>query len=160
MAETEQDKMALQVAGQADSGGAKRISVDDDGKVNVVLPNGTNVIGKVRLVTASGDEITDDTQDAAKGYRTKAGLSQSGLKTTSGQIKASAGEVYWLSLSDADALAIQIKDSTEDSGDVPWGIELPADGYAHFIFDPPIECGTGIYLKVVTGTPNVYMGYK
>lgn len=31
------------------------------------LPAGTNILGKVRPVTATGDEVTDDTLDAVKG---------------------------------------------------------------------------------------------
>ena len=125
----------------------------------IVLAAGTNVLGKVRLVTATGDEVTDDTQDAVKSFRTKGGLSFSGLKTSDGQIKSSAGAVYWLSVSDTAAAVIQLNDSTADGGTDLWGTTIPADGYAHFIFDPPIEFATGIYLDVPTGAPDVFIGY-
>jgi hypothetical protein len=36
---------------------------------------------------------------------------------------------------------------------------IPANGYAHFIFDPPIEFATGIYLDVSTATCKVSLGY-
>ena len=92
MAVTDQDKLTPQVAGESKSGGPKRLAVDDDGKTyispeqigevqetptaytllrrlkdlltGVVLAAGTAIIGKIRLVTAIGDEITDDTLDA------------------------------------------------------------------------------------------------
>ncbi len=91
--------------------------------------------------------------------RGKVGLSASGLKTANGQIKASAGAVYWLSVSDTAAAVIQLNDSLDDGGTDLWGTTIPADGYAHFIFDPPLEFDTGIYLDVPTGSPDVYVGY-
>jgi len=94
MAVTDQDKLTPQIAGESDSGGPKRLSVDDDGKINItpnqmgevqetpsqytllrrlkdlltgtILAAGTNVIGKIRLVTSNGDEITNDDSDAVK----------------------------------------------------------------------------------------------
>ncbi|KKN28998.1 hypothetical protein LCGC14_0848640 [marine sediment metagenome] len=112
-----------------------------------------------RSVTATGNETTDDDLDAKKVVRVGGGVSNSGLKTTDGAIKSSAGKVYWLSISDTAAGVIQLNDSLNDSGTDVWGITIPADGYAHFIFDPPLEFGTGIYLDVPTGAPDVYIGY-
>lgn len=123
------------------------------------LPTGTNVIGKVRLVTSSGDEVTDDTSDAIKSFRTKGGISNSGVKSADTTIKASAGDVYWLTVSDTAALAIEINNSTGNGGSDVWALNLPADGYGHFIFDPPIECSAGIYLDVSTGTCKVTIGF-
>lgn len=113
----------------------------------------------VRLETIDHDDAMDDINDCIKARRTTAGLSNSGLKTSDGQIKASAGAVYWLTVSDTATAVIQLNDSTNDGGTDLWGITIPADGYAHFIFDPPIEFATGIYLDVPTGAPDVYVGY-
>ncbi len=110
------------------------------------------------------DNYEDKTEDG-KGrqihpvLRGRAGIISSGVKTADGQIKASAGAVYWLSVSDDAAAVIQLNDSLNDSGTDLWGTTIPADGYAHFIFDPPLEFATGIYLDVPTGAPDVYVGY-
>ena len=52
------------------TGDVEWLKSDDAGaalvKVNAAIPAGTNVVGKIRLVTATGDEITDDTLDAVK----------------------------------------------------------------------------------------------
>ena len=94
-----------------------------------------------------------------KTVREKAGLSNSGLKTSDAAIKASAGAVYWLTISDTAAGVIQLNDSTDDSGTDLWQLTIPADGYAHIIFDPPLEFSVGIFLDVPTGTPDVIIGY-
>lgn len=92
-----------------------------------------------------------------------AGLLSSGIKTADAQIKGSAGAVYWLTVSDdTDALSIELNDSTDDSGSDIWGFDLPAEGYAHFIFDPPLEFSNGIWLDVddADNTCKVTVGYK
>jgi len=67
--------------------------VDSDGHLQVdnlaALPAGSNVIGKIRTVTATGDEITDDTEDALKVRQGKAyngKLSISITSSTSGTV--------------------------------------------------------------------------
>ncbi len=125
----------------------------------IVLAAGSAVIGKVRLVTATGGEITDDTQDDVKTHRGKAGLLNSGVKAADTQIKSGAGAVYWLTVSDTAALALELNDSVGGAGTDLWALDLPASGYAHFIFDPPIEFATGIYLDVSTATCKVTIGY-
>ena len=91
--------------------------------------------------------------------RGNAGLPNSGVLSADKAIKEAAGEVYWLTVSDTAALAIELNDSIDDSGTDKWGFDLPADGYAHFIFDPPIEFSTGIWLDVSTATCKVTVGY-
>ncbi len=125
----------------------------------IVLAAGSAVIGKVRLVTATGDEITDDTQDSLRAFRTKAGLLNSGVKSADAVIKASPGAVYWISVSDTAALLVEIENSATGGGTNVWAVDLPAAAYAHFIFDPPIECAAGIYLDVSTATCKVTIGY-
>jgi len=99
-------------------------------------------------------------QNESFARRSETGLSSSGVKTADAAIKTAAGKVYWITVSDAAAAsAIQINDSTDDSGTDVWSLELPQNGYAHCIFDPPIECSTGIYLDVPTGSPTVVVGY-
>ena len=144
---------ALQIIDNSISGNETQVDIV------AALPTGTNVVGKVRLVTASGDEVTNDTSDAIKSFRTKGGVSNSGVKSADATIKASAGDVYWLTVSDTAALAIEINNSTGNGGTDVWAFDLPAAGYAHFIFDPPIECNAGIYLDVSTGTCKVTVGF-
>lgn len=97
----------------------------------------------------------------AESYRraNETGLKLSGLKTANVKIKGSPGKVYWLTISDASASAIELNDSTDDSGTDVWGIILTTNTHDHFVFDPPIEFETGIWLDVSTGSPNVYIGY-
>jgi len=120
--------------------------------VGAAIPSGTNLMGKVGI-----DQTTLGTTNGV--VRVKGGLSNSGVKAADAQIKGSAGAVYWLTVSDTAALAIEINDSTDNGGTDVWALDLPAAGYAHFIFDPPIECGTGIYLDVSTATCKVTIGY-
>ena len=87
------------------------------------------------------------------------GLSFSGLKTADAAIKGSPGKVYWLTISDASASAIQLNDSTDDGGTDIWGLILTTNTFHHFNFDPPLEFDIGIFLDVPTGTPDVYIGY-
>jgi hypothetical protein len=94
-----------------------------------------------------------------KTTRNKAGLLSSGVKQADAAIKASPGAVYWLTVSDTAALAIELNDSLANGGTDKWALDLPAGGYAHFIFDPPIEFSTGIYLDVSTATCKVTVGY-
>ena len=83
----------------------------------------------------------------------------SGVQTADVAIKATPGEVHWLTVSDTAAAVIQLNDSLDDSGTDQWGVTIPADGYGHFIFEPPLEFTTGIYLNVPTGAPDIYIGY-
>ena len=92
-------------------------------------------------------------------FRSTATLLNSGVLSGDTQVKASPGAVYWISVSDSAALTIDLEDSS-GSGTSKWGIDLPAEGYGHFIFDPPLEFGTAIYLDVDTATCKVTIGYK
>ena len=86
-------------------------------------------------------------------------LLNSGVQTADVAIKASKGEVYWLTVSDDSAAVIGLADSLANSTTYLWKLTIPADGYAHIIFQPPIEFSTGIWLDVPTGTPDVIVGY-
>ena len=91
--------------------------------------------------------------------RSETGMLVSGVKQADALIKTGAGKVYWVSLSDTAALAIELNDSLTNGGTDKWALDLPAGGYAIFIFDPPIEFDTGIYLDVSTLTCKVVVGY-
>lgn len=119
----------------------------------VVLTTGSAIIGKVGI-----DQTTLGTTNGV--VRTGGGLSNSGVKSADAAVKATAGKVYWVSVSDTAALAVEINDSTANGGTDVWAIDLPAGGYGLFIFDPPIDCAIGIYLDVSTATCKVVVGYK
>ena len=92
--------------------------------------------------------------------RSRGALLNSGVLSADTSIKTGTGDVYWLTVSDTAGLAIELNDSTANGGTDKWGIDLPAAGYGHFIFDPPIEFTTGIYLDVSTTSCKVTVGYK
>lgn len=91
--------------------------------------------------------------------RSETGMLNSGVKQADALIKTGAGKVYWISLSDTAALALELNDSLANGGTDLWALDIPAGGYAIFIFDPPIEFATGIYLDVSTVTCKVSIGY-
>ena len=83
----------------------------------------------------------------------------SGIKTADAAIKGSKGIVYWVTISNTVASVIQLNDSLDDSGTDLWQFTMPANTYAHIMFTPALHFGTGIYLDVPTGTPDVIVGY-
>jgi hypothetical protein len=74
-------------------------------------------------------------------------------------IKSAPGVVFWISVSDTADLEVELNDSTNNSGTDKWGIKFNGDSIAHFVFDPPIYFGTGIYLDVSTTSCVVTVGY-
>lgn len=77
----------------------------------IVLAAGTNVIGKIRLVTANGDEITDDTNDAVKtslvndstgSYTTPTHTAPSIGSSTTPALAANSNRLYALFINDSD----------------------------------------------------------
>lgn len=91
--------------------------------------------------------------------RTETDLLVSGVKTSDVAIKATPGKVYWITISDTLASVVQLNNSTADAGTDLWQMTMPADGYIHCVFDPPIDFDTGIFLDVPTGSPDVIVGY-
>lgn len=92
--------------------------------------------------------------------RTPADLENSGVKSADALIYTGAAAVYWITVSDVANLAIELNDSTDNSGTDQWAVDIPAGACQHFIFDPPIDFETGIYLDVSTVTCKVTIGYK
>lgn len=98
-------------------------------------------------------------EGALKVARGSAGLSRSGVLSADTTVKASAGDVYWLTVSDSAGLEIELNDSTDGAGTDQWAMLLPAGGYLHAVFDPPLPFAAGIYLDVSTATCKVVIGY-
>ena len=106
------------------------------------------------------DIVSRSPPDALSAVRGKnPDLLNSGVLSADTAVKSSEGYVYWITISDTAALAIELNDSTDNSGTDRWAVDLPADAYAHFIFDPPIKFSNGIYLDVSTATCKVTIGY-
>ena len=74
-------------------------------------------------------------------------------------VKSGAGVVHWISVSDTADLAIELNDSTDNSGTDLWGIKFNADSIAHFEFKPAIYFATGIYCDVSTTSCVITIGY-
>ena len=68
--------------------------------------------------------------------------------------------IYWLTVSTAIALNMELNDSTDNNGTDAWAIILPAGGYAHYIFDPPIQFRDGVYLDVSGTSCKIIMGFE
>lgn len=94
------------------------------------------------------------TTPAAAGQETSGPLSGDTLIYTGRAV------VYQISIGDTAALNVELNDSTDGNGADIWGMVIPADGYGHWIFQPPYEFATGIYLDVDTVTCVVTVGYK
>lgn len=119
--------------------------------------SGTFGIASVADVKLNGQMIP---MGPAVEWRGQSQAKNSGVLCGNTAVKTSAGEVFWLTVSDTAALAIELNDHPSGSGTDRWAIDLPADGYGHFIFDPPIPFDNGIYLDVSTVTCLVTIGYK
>jgi len=74
-------------------------------------------------------------------------------------IKTGNARVNWITVSDTAGLAIELNDSTGNDGGDLWGIDLPAAGYVHCVFKPPLDFENGIYLDVSTTSCKVTVGY-
>ena len=86
-------------------------------------------------------------------------VSVSGVLSADTAIKATPGALYWLTVSDTAALAIELNNHATGGGTDLWAINLPANGYLHAVFNPPLPFDVGIYLDVSTTTCKVTVGY-
>jgi hypothetical protein len=81
----------------------------------IVLAAGTNIIGKIRLVTATGDEITDDSADAVKAAITSIAAGTNII----GQVKDSfGGNAYSKTMTMTDDNATRFETTTKKLRDV------------------------------------------
>ena len=129
------------------------VAVDSDGKI--LVDTEITLSGMIGIVGI--DQTTPGSTNAV--VRTTNALSNSGVLSADTAVKTSAGLVYWITVSDTAALAIELNDSPTGVGPDVWAIDLPAAGYGHCIFDPPIVCSGGIYLDVSTATCKCTLGY-
>ena len=80
--------------------------------------------------------------------------------TASKAIKASAGNVYWLLCKGgSDVAEISLRDGGA-AGATKFVLKSPAGDSRYAAFNPPIRCGTDIYIVKVSGTAMEYcIGY-
>ncbi len=165
---------ALQTIDNFISGSKGLVTEDNSGTIKTAVEaintalqtGGISQVQFAAMVTALGSMLTalQLIDNAVSGnsfatFRTTGGITGSGVKSADALIKNGAGAVYWMTVSDTAALAVELNDSTANGGTDAWAIDLPAGAYAHFIFDPPIPFATGIYLDVSTATCKVTIGY-
>jgi hypothetical protein len=89
----------------------------------------------------------------------ESGLLSTGVKTADVAVKADTGKVYWLTAYASAAAVIGLADSLTNSTTYVWKITLANTTSGHYIFDPPLEFATGIWLDVVSGTCDVVVAY-
>ena len=82
------------------------------------------------------------------------------VATASGTIKASAGNVYWLLCKGgSDVAEISLRDGGS-GGVTKFVLKSPAGDSRFAAFNPPIRCGTDIYIVKTSGTAMEYcVGY-
>ena len=87
------------------------------------------------------------------------------VKSADGEVKADPGYIHWVTACNSHATsdaAIELEDTGTDvwavvlvGGDTANGPPIPI----HAVFDPPIECKTGITVDITGGTVLVTVGY-
>ena len=77
-------------------------------------------------------------------------------------LKATAGKVYWITISNShatDSAAVEL----DNGGSDVWGVVVEAvdiNGKPfHAVFDPPIEFDTSIIIDITAGTVQATVGY-
>ena len=91
--------------------------------------------------------------------RAEVGLSTL-LRTAAGQVKASAGKLYWVTLNvDSSGGYIELSNDLDGSTARVYRLQAVANDSKPAILDPPMEFSTGIYLKSVDHIECVIFGY-
>lgn len=107
------------------------------------------------------------TWDRLRTYGTgilKVGRAEVGLstirRTGTGQVKGSAGKLYWMTMNpSAAASIIELSDDTDGAGAIVWEMVHGVNSAHHMNLDPPMEFANGIYLKTLTNFVSVIFGY-
>ena len=81
--------------------------------------------------------------------------------TSAGQIKASAGKLFWLLLTNASTSArvAILHDDLDATDDEIAPFRVVGKASALFNFDPPIPCDTGIRIGQMDGDLTILGGY-
>jgi len=130
-------------------------------KTMIVLGTSTNIIGRVRLVTATGDEITDDVEDAIKALLQYTAPANGGVNVgvASTQIlAANANRLYAAIVNDSDT---EIYLGIGAAAVAHQGIRINANGGSYEINSTNLYKGaiygihTGVGNKIVTVVEGV-----
>ena len=86
------------------------------------------------------------------------------ILTSDGQIKATGGTLVWLTISAVGtAGAVEINNSTDDSGTDLMGFVVPANSMTHIYLGMPeqggLYCDTGIYCDIPGSNITISAGY-
>lgn len=91
---------------------------------------------------------------------------ESTVTTADATIKTGQGDVWWITISNSHATAstaVELNDSTDDSGTDRWGVLLEAVDLSgqpfHATFNPPIHFNTGIQIDITGGTVKATVGF-
>jgi len=80
--------------------------------------------------------------------------------TGAGAVVAGAKKLMWLTVRPSAAnWALELTDAVAGGGAVKWDIGGAAVESHHFVFDPPIEFSTGVYLETFTNSTSVMFSY-
>lgn len=83
------------------------------------------------------------------------------LNGAAGDIKASAGVLYWITASNANAAAqtFELNDATSGHASEKMIFTIPLANHIHCVFDPPIYFDTGIRIGVCHADIDILAGY-
>ena len=84
------------------------------------------------------------------------------ISTSSATLKATAGDIYWITISNDHATDSSLV-TLDDGGTGVWGVDVEAvdknQPPFHADFEPPIRCDTDIGLNITGGTVQVTVGF-
>jgi len=116
-------------------------------------------VGRWGYNGASWDRVRSYPGGIQKVGRAEVGLSTL-RRTDAGQVKASAGKLYWMTMNPSAANSvIELTDDTDGLGAIVWDMTHGANSAHHMNIDPPMEFANGIYLKTLTNFTSVIFGY-
>lgn len=95
----------------------------------------------------------------------KVGRAEIGLstlrRTIAGQVKASAGKLYWMTMNPTAANSVvELTNDLDGSTAIVWDMTHGVNSSHHMNIDPPMEFSNGIYLKTATNITSVIFGFK
>lgn len=83
------------------------------------------------------------------------------IVTSDTQVTSRASIIYWIGVSaGATGGAFQINDGINDGGTDKFDVTVAASTGPYYLeFDPPIKCGTGLFIDVPGTNLKVNVGY-
>lgn len=116
-------------------------------------------IGLVAYNGASFDRLRSYGTGILKVGRAEVGLNTPRLVGT-GQVKASAGYLYWITMNPSAGLSVmELSDDIDGSTAVVYDHFHTSRQSHHVNLDPPMPFSNGIYLKTITNMTSIMFGY-